>query len=55
LLGNYSESTVEPLPFHGMSTYPYNTNESYCSDPIRKAYTEEWNTRYIGQTKLPAQ
>ena len=25
--------TVEPLPFHGMSAYPYPESESYPSDP----------------------
>jgi len=42
-------STVDPLPFHGMSNYPYPASESYPSDAEHLAYLSEWNTReYIG-------
>lgn len=40
-------SKVEPLPFHGMSYYPYPENEHYPSDEEHLAYLEEYNTRYI--------
>ncbi len=33
--------TVEPLPFHGMSKYPYGTNEKFPHE----AYREEYNIR----------
>jgi hypothetical protein len=36
---------VEPLPFHGMSGYPYGGDESYPSTPEHDAYRTEWNTR----------
>jgi len=38
-------STVDPLPFHGMSNYPYPPSESYPSDAEHLAYLSEWNTR----------
>jgi len=36
---------VEPLPFHGMSGYPYRPDESFPSDPEHEAWRREWNTR----------
>jgi hypothetical protein len=38
-------STVEPLPFHGMSRYPYPANENFPSDPAHLRYRREYNTR----------
>ena len=40
--------TVEPLPFHGMSQYPYGKNEHYPVDKTHKAYQEKYNTRVVG-------
>jgi len=40
--------TVEPLPFHGMTSYPYGGDEAYPSDPEHRAYMEKYNTRYVG-------
>ena len=40
----YSQ-TVEPLPFHGMSAYPYPSTESYPDSPAHRQYREEYNTR----------
>ena len=37
--------TVEPLPFHGMSAYPYGRTEHYPDDPLHRAYRSEYNTR----------
>ncbi len=37
--------TVEPLPFKGMSSYPYPNTESYPSDEMHKNYLAEYNTR----------
>ncbi|MBI2193601.1 MAG: VCBS repeat-containing protein [Planctomycetes bacterium] len=39
--------TVEPLPFHGMSAYPYPGNESYPDDPLHRAYQGTYNTRVV--------
>lgn len=40
--------TVEPLPFHSMSTYPYGANEKYPDDEKRREYRKRYNTRRIG-------
>jgi hypothetical protein len=36
---------VEPLPFHGMSGYPYGANERFPDDAAHRAWRREWNTR----------
>ena len=36
---------VEPLPFHGMSAYPYGADEAFPADALHQAWREEWNTR----------
>ena len=36
---------VEPLPFHGMSGYPYRADERYPDDEAHRAYRRDWNTR----------
>ena len=41
------EFTVDPLPFRGMSGYPYLANESYPYDELHLAYLQEYNTRVI--------
>ncbi len=38
---------VEPLPFHGMSCYPYGANESYPKDKIHQDYLRKYNTRKV--------
>ncbi len=43
--GYATGSTVEPLPFHDMSSYPYPHNESYPSDSDHLAYLKQYNTR----------
>ncbi len=37
--------TVEPLPFHAMSGYPYRPDERYPDDADHVDYRLEWNTR----------
>ncbi|MFQ5770739.1 MAG: ASPIC/UnbV domain-containing protein, partial [bacterium] len=46
-LNTACSSTVEPLPFHGMSSYPYPKEESYPFDEEHLKYIEEYNTRSI--------
>lgn len=45
--------TVDPLPFHGMSAYPYPDNESYPNDPEHLRHQLEYNTRRVNHD-LPA-
>lgn len=39
--------TVEPLPFHSMSNYPYGVNEKYPDDEKRRQYRRRFNTRRV--------
>lgn len=39
--------TVEPLPFHSMSNYPYGQNEKYPNDEKHREYQKRFNTRWI--------
>ncbi|HWP85291.1 MAG TPA: CRTAC1 family protein, partial [Terriglobia bacterium] len=38
-------SSVEPLPFHGMSQYPYPANEQFPDSEEHRRYRNEYNTR----------
>lgn len=40
--------TVEPLPFHGMGTYPYGKDLQYPSDKKHLEYQKKYNTREVG-------
>jgi tetratricopeptide (TPR) repeat protein len=46
-LNTASGQTVEPLPFHGMSRYPYGENESYPVDRKHIRYQNKYNTRIV--------
>lgn len=39
--------TVEPLPFHTMTGYPYGPGERYPGDRVHRDYIEKWNTREL--------
>jgi hypothetical protein len=39
--------TVAPLPFHGLSQYPYGENESYPTDAQHQQYLRKHNTRTV--------
>ncbi|HEY0784456.1 MAG TPA: hypothetical protein VGD62_01210, partial [Acidobacteriaceae bacterium] len=48
--------TVDTLPFHAMSSYPYTAGEHYPDDQAHTAYQLEWNTRFeSGATPRPYQ
>ena len=38
---------VDPLPFHGMTAYPYPAGERYPDTPAQQRYREIYNTRRI--------
>ncbi len=42
-----SPDQVGPLPFHGMSKYPYSWPERYPLTPARRKYLETYNTRVV--------
>jgi tetratricopeptide (TPR) repeat protein len=41
--------TVGPLPFHGMSRYPYGAEAAFPTDPAHRRYLETYNTRVVGR------
>ena len=46
-LNTAAGQTVEPLPFHGMSAYPYGPDESYPTDAERQEYLRTYNPRVV--------
>jgi tetratricopeptide (TPR) repeat protein len=44
---------VEPLPFHGMSGYPYRADERFPDGPEHTAWRAEWNTREARRLLAP--
>ncbi len=44
--------TVEPLPFHGMSQYPYGAEESYPRDQDHQEYLKAFNTRKVTSSAI---
>ncbi len=51
-LNTATGQTVDPLPFHGMTSYPYGPDESYPSDPEHQEYLREYNTRKVTTEEL---
>ena len=51
-INTLTSQTVEPLPFHGMSAYPYPETEHYPDDEARRQYRREYNTRRV-EHRLP--
>ncbi len=51
-----SPYTVEPLPFHRMTRYPYPPTERYPGSAAHTAYRETYNTRHVRRPwpSLPA-
>ena len=44
-LNTASCGTVGPLPFHGMSRYPYGSDETYPTDAVHRRFVATYNTR----------
>ena len=51
-INTLTSQTVEPLPFHGMSKYPYPETEHYPDDDVHRRYQREYNTRRV-EHRLP--
>jgi hypothetical protein len=52
-INSASPDAVAPLPFRGMSKYPYSPPEAYPLTRARRAYLERYNTRFVA-AELPA-
>jgi hypothetical protein len=46
-INSASPDSVDPLPFHAMKTYPYQTPEHYPDGPEYQRYQAEYNTRVV--------
>jgi tetratricopeptide (TPR) repeat protein len=46
-INSASPAQLAPLPFHGMSGYPYHWPEHYPMTEERRAYIEKYNTRVV--------
>ena len=46
-INSASPDQIGPLPFHGMSKYPYAWHEHYPLTRERQRYLESWNTRIV--------
>lgn len=46
-INSASPDQIGPLPFHGMSKYPYTWPEHYPLTPERERYLETYNTRIV--------
>ncbi len=45
-------NTVSPLPFHGMSRYPYGSDEYYPTEEEFQQYQKKYNTRKVTTDKF---
>jgi len=50
-LNTAAGGTVEPLPFHRMSRYPYGGDEAFPTDVAHRGFVETYNTRRVGRSK----
>jgi len=46
-LNTAAGGTVEPLPFHQMSRYPYGADEAYPADAAHRRFVETYDTRHV--------
>ncbi|MYK20528.1 hypothetical protein F4055_20560 [Candidatus Poribacteria bacterium] len=51
-INTLTSQTVKPLPFHGMSAYPYPETEHYPDDEAHQEYRRKYNTRRV-EHRLP--
>ena len=51
-INTLTSQTVAPLPFHGMSAYPYPDTEHYPDSEAHRKYRLEYNTRRV-EHRLP--
>jgi len=49
-LNTAAGGTVEPLPFHSMTRYPYGPEQAFPADAAHREYLETYNTRRVGRS-----
>ena len=49
-INSASPDSVEPLPFHAMSAYPYSDSEHYPKTRTHETYREIFNSRHVVQS-----
>jgi hypothetical protein len=52
-INSASPDHVEPLPFHGMSAYPYGKGEKYPDSAAYRRYRARYNTRPVNSVGRP--
>jgi hypothetical protein len=52
-INSASPDQVSPLPFHGMTKYPYADPETYPMTAARRAYMDKFNTRLV-RSEVPS-
>jgi len=52
-INSASPDQVEPLPYHGMTRYPYQPPERYPETPALRRYRSKYNTRIVARS-LPS-
>jgi hypothetical protein len=52
-ISSASPHTVEPLPFHGMRSYPYAADQRYPATPAHLDYLSRYNTRIVSRSVPP--
>jgi hypothetical protein len=52
-LNTAHSKTVEPLPFHGIRTYPYSPHDHYPTDKAHQDYLKAYNTRKVYRALAP--
>ncbi len=52
-LNTAAGGTVEPLPFHRMSRYPYGADETFPTDALHRQFVESYNTRRVASSRSP--
>jgi tetratricopeptide (TPR) repeat protein len=52
-LNSSSPDQLAPLPFHGMTGYPYGDDEAYPSSAAHRRYRERYNTRVVPRAVPP--
>lgn len=45
-------TTVEPLPYHAIHSYPYGPGDAYPTDSAHVRYRREYNTRVVSRSAL---